>query len=200
MSSALYLGQIFFTEGDGEVFVIDLAHQCLKDRHTSCVVQGSYRNTPVHSILQPPWPVQLIYSPDIFTSLFSDFPGITETNMGKVTVLAKPLHINTGDAIPASRCRPLHGDKKSAVKADILKSEAEGIIELYDPEWASPVHAAMKPDGSCRVCGDFRRLNMATKSDKYPLPSLAGFSDDLAECTIFSKIDLRRRLSTSQNL
>ena len=25
---------------------------------------------------------------------------------------------------------------------------------------------------------------------KYPLPSLAGFNDDLAGCTIFSKIDL----------
>ena len=86
--------------------------------------------------------------------------------MGRVTVLAKPLHIDTWDAIPvASSCRPLHGDKKS------------------------PVPAVMKPDGSWRVCGDFRRLNMATKSDKYPLPR---FNDDLAGCTIFSKNDMRR--------
>ena len=41
--------------------------------------------------------------------------------MGKATVLAKTLHIDTGDAIPVeSRCRQLHGDKKSAVEAEIL--------------------------------------------------------------------------------
>ena len=46
------LGTDFFTEGEGKIVVIDLAH--LADCHTSCTVQGSYRNTPVHSILQPP--------------------------------------------------------------------------------------------------------------------------------------------------
>ena len=77
--------------------------------------------------------------------------------MGKVTVLAKPLHFDTGEAIPvASRCRPLHGDKKPAVEAEILKWEAEGIIERCESEWASSVHAVMKPDGSWRVYGDFR--------------------------------------------
>ena len=41
------LGTDFSKEGDGKVFVIDLAHQCLRDPHTSCAVQGSYRNIPV---------------------------------------------------------------------------------------------------------------------------------------------------------
>ena len=47
-----------------------------------------------------------------------------------------------------------------------------------------------KSDGSWRVCGDFRRLNAVTKSDKYP--SMRHFIDQLSGSTIFSKIDLRR--------
>ena len=50
----------------------------------------------------------------------------------------------------------------------------------------------MKPDGSWRVCWDFRRLNAMTKLDRYPLPALTTFHERLAGCSVFSKIDLRQ--------
>ncbi len=127
-----------------------------------------------------------------FTKLLSAFPEIMETDLGKVTVMAKPLHIDTGNAVPvASRCRNLHGEKKTAIEAELQKWEKEGIIVRCESEWASPIHAVKKPDGSWRVCGDFRRLNTVTKSDKYPLPSMKHFNDQLSGSSIFSKIDLR---------
>ena len=93
--------------------------------------------------------------------------------MGRVPALAKPLYIDTGETVPvASPCRPLHGDKKKAIEAELLKWENEGIIERCKFEWASPIHAVKKPDGSWRVCGDFRRSNIVTKSDRYPVPSM----------------------------
>ena len=41
------------------------------------------------------------------------------------------------------------------------------------------------------VCGDFRRLNSVTKLDQCPLSALTTFNEQLAECTIFSKVDLK---------
>ncbi len=43
-----------------------------------------------------------------------------------------------------------------------------------------------------RPCGDFRRLNMVTVADSYPLPNMLDFASKAAGCTIFSKIDLRK--------
>ena len=49
-----------------------------------------------------------------------------------------------------------------------------------------------KKDGSWRPCGDFRRLNLVTEPDRYPLPNMLDFADRLSGCTVFSKIDLRK--------
>jgi hypothetical protein len=49
-----------------------------------------------------------------------------------------------------------------------------------------------KPDGSWRPCGDFRRLNLVTETDTYPLPNMLDFSSRVAGCSVFSKIDLRK--------
>jgi len=50
----------------------------------------------------------------------------------------------------------------------------------------------MKKDGSWRPCGDFRRLNLVTEPDTYPLPNMLDFSARVAGCKVFSKIDLRK--------
>jgi hypothetical protein len=47
-----------------------------------------------------------------------------------------------------------------------------------------------KKDGSWRPYGDYRRLNLVTTPDKYPLPNMQDLSNSLHGCTIFSKIDL----------
>jgi hypothetical protein len=70
--------------------------------------------------------------------------------------------------------------------------EKEGIIRRSTSPWASPLHMVAKKDGSWRPCGDFRRLNLVTEPDRYPLPNMLDFADRLHGCTVFSKIDLRK--------
>ncbi len=38
--------------------------------------------------------------------------------------------------------------------------------------------------------GDYRRFNLVTTPDKYPLPNMQDLSNGLQGCTVFSKIDL----------
>jgi hypothetical protein len=47
-----------------------------------------------------------------------------------------------------------------------------------------------KKDGFWRLCGDYRRLNLATTHDRYPLPSILDLSNKLHGCKFFSCIDL----------
>jgi hypothetical protein len=49
-----------------------------------------------------------------------------------------------------------------------------------------------KPDGSWRPCGDYRRLNLQTEVDRYPLPNMADCSVRLAGSNRFTKLDLRK--------
>ena len=80
--------------------------------------------------------------------------------------------------------------KLNAAKAEFQKMESAGIIRCSDSPWASPLHMVLKPDGSWRPCGDYRRLNNVTRPDRYPLPNLRDFTNNLKGCMVFSKLDL----------
>jgi hypothetical protein len=86
----------------------------------------------------------------------------------------------------------LEGAKLEATRKEFEAMEREGIVQRSTSPWASPLHMVPKKDGSWRPCGDFRRLNLVTEADVYPLPNMLDFSDRISGCTVFSKIDLRK--------
>ena len=97
----------------------------------------------------------------------------------------------TGPPI-SSRFRKLEKEKMLAAKAEFLQLEKDRIVRRSDSSWSSPLHMFKKADGSWQQCGDFRRLNMVTVADSYPLPKMLDFTSKAAGCTIFSKIGLRK--------
>jgi hypothetical protein len=101
-------------------------------------------------------------------------------------------HIVTKGPPLACRFRRLDGEKLASAKKEFLQMERDGIIRRSDSPWSSPLHMVQKPDGSWRPCGDYRRLNLVTVTDSYPLPNMLDFSERIAGCKIFSKVDLRK--------
>jgi hypothetical protein len=67
-----------------------------------------------------------------------------------------------------------------------------GIVRSSNSGWSSPLHMVRKKDGGWRPCGDFRRLNLLTSADRYPLPNMADLSAQLTGCSFFTKIDLQK--------
>ncbi|GFX62317.1 retrovirus-related Pol polyprotein from transposon 17.6 [Trichonephila clavipes] len=100
--------------------------------------------------------------------------------------------INTRDHLPVAvlpyRMNP---SKKEILKREIDRLLAEGVIEKCESPYASPVVLIPKPNGTFRLCIDYRKLNEITVADTYPLPRM----DDLlhqAKLTPFmSTLDLR---------
>jgi hypothetical protein len=47
-----------------------------------------------------------------------------------------------------------------------------------------------KPGGGIRLCVDYRRLNVITKKDRYPIPLIEETMANVAGCKIMTKLDI----------
>ena len=101
-------------------------------------------------------------------------------------------HIVTSGRPVTAKFRRLDNVKLAAAKAEFQLLEKERIVRRSNSDWASPLHMVQKSNGSWQPCGDFRRLNLITEDDCYPLPNMADITSSLAGASIFSKLDLKK--------
>ena len=79
--------------------------------------------------------------------------------------------INTVDSQPV-RCAPRRMSPQKIKQEEVCVDEmlSGGQIEPSESPWSAPVVLVTKKDGGTRFCVDYRRLNLATVKDAYPLP------------------------------
>ncbi|GJP60575.1 hypothetical protein CLOP_g17815 [Closterium sp. NIES-67] len=75
------------------------------------------------------------------------------------------------------------------MKKQIKYLLAKGLIRPSTSPYGVPVLFTPKPDGSLRMCIDYRALNMQTIKNKYPIPRIDDLLDQLRRATVFSKLD-----------
>ena len=70
--------------------------------------------------------------------------------------------------------------------------EKQGILEpVTHSNWAAPIVAVPKKDGSFRICGDYKvTVNQVLDVEQYPLPKPEDLFATLAGGKLFSKLDL----------
>ena len=68
----------------------------------------------------------------------------------------------------------------------------DGLIEESSSEWSSPIVVVKKKDGSNRICVDYRKLNVITKFDAYPMPRIDEMLDAIGNAKYISTLDLAK--------
>lgn len=112
-----------------------------------------------------------------------------DLDMGYTTAISHK--INTTDDIAVSYSfRRIPPTQFQEVKRHIQELLDKDIIRKSSSPYASPVVIVRKKDGSVRPCIDYRRLNLKTVRDAFPLPRIDESLDALHGAKLFSTCDL----------
>ena len=120
-------------------------------------------------------------------------PDVFEERLGKLQGTTAKIYIEKNATPRVEKVRPVPFAIRHKVKQELerLQAQALGIIQpIQFTDWASPIVPVMKPDGSVRICGDFKvTINRVTKIERYPIPRIEELFVSLAGGRQFSKLD-----------
>ena len=123
------------------------------------------------------------------TGLLNEYKEVCKDKPG-CTPLA--VHdVDVGDASPLKQ-NPyrLNPSKLGKVREKVQFMLENDIIEPSQSSWSFPIVMVPKPDGSQRLCIDYRKVNAVSKTDSFPIPRLEDCIDRVGNSAFVSKIDL----------
>jgi hypothetical protein len=112
----------------------------------------------------------------------------TDGQSGETNLLHHEIHT---EDIPPIKCRtqPVNPALEPNLRRQINDWKKKDAIEESNSPWSFPLIAAPRRNGKIRWCVDYRRLNLITKKDTFPLPKIEDNLDQLSSSAIFSCID-----------
>ncbi len=117
-----------------------------------------------------------------FFVLFSDTPPCTH-------LIEHDIYV--GDAKPVrQRFYRVSFDKRKKLESEVNYMLENNIAKSSFSDWASPCLLVGKPDGTQCFCTDYRRVNVLTRPDSYPLPRMEDCVDQVGSAKFVSKFDL----------
>ena len=120
---------------------------------------------------------------DEFHTIFGDSPLLCPLLCHDITL--------SKDARPIRQAPyRLNTEKREKLRTEIRRLQDQGLITPSLSPWASPVVMVPKPDGSLRLCVDYRKVNAMTEADSHPLPRIDDIIDDIAHSKYVSTFDL----------
>jgi hypothetical protein len=97
---------------------------------------------------------------------------------GSLPIAKAPYHMNQSE--------------RKLLMDTIIELKAQGFIRESKSPYGSSMIFVTKPDGTWRLCVDYRALNKQTIKNKYTLPRMDDLFDSIARSKFHSKIDLRQ--------
>lgn len=100
--------------------------------------------------------------------------------------------IDTNDAPPINNKPRRHSpEDRKIIISETGKLLEAGTVQPSQSPWSSNPLLVPKPDGSHRMCIDFRPLNDITVGDAYPMQRTDDIFDSLGQASVFSIVDLK---------
>ncbi|XP_062540765.1 uncharacterized protein K02A2.6-like [Armigeres subalbatus] len=125
-------------------------------------------------------------------ALKSTFPNVFSEQLGLCSKTKVKLELKENIRPVFVPKRPVAYAMYDAVDLELDRLEKLNIITPVEySEWAAPIVVVRKANGSIRICGDYSTgLNAALQPNQYPLPLPDDIFAKLANCKVFSQIDL----------
>lgn len=124
--------------------------------------------------------------------ILTQFADVFSDELGTCTKTEAKLYLKPG-ARPIYRMkRPVPYAALDAVEAELNRLEQSGVLTKVEfSDWAAPIVAVRKANGSIRICADFSSgLNDALETNRHPMPHPDDIFATLAGGTVFSNLDL----------
>lgn len=117
---------------------------------------------------------------------------VFKEELGQLKGTTANIHVNPEAQPRFYKPRRLPFAVKPLVEAELQRLVEEKIIEpVQFSEWAAPIVPVRKPDGSIRICGDYKlTVNRASSVEQYPIPKVDDLFAQLAGGQKFSKLDM----------
>jgi len=102
---------------------------------------------------------------------------VFSSTLGMVRGVTAKVHVDPQARPKFHRPRSVPHAMKVKVEAELERLHQQSIIEpVQFSDWVAPIVPVLKPDGSIRICGDYKlTVNVVAKFDTYPLAHI----DDL---------------------
>jgi len=126
-------------------------------------------------------------------NIIKKYNNVFNDEIGTFNKYEISLNIKAG-AVPKfykPRSIPLALKEKVETEIDrLIKSNI--LVPIDYSEWATPIVPILKPDGTVRICGDFKiTINPVLEGTEYPLPKIEHLYANVSGSRYFSKIDLK---------
>ena len=112
--------------------------------------------------------------------------------LGEVSGFTAKIHVDEDKPPRYYRPRLVPFALREKVEKELTRLVDLNVIKpIQFSEWATPIVPVVKPDGSIRICGDYKlTVNQVAKLDTYPLPRIEDLFASLSGGQTFSKLDL----------
>ena len=112
------------------------------------------------------------------------------TDLDACSVREHQIITNTDDPVYIPPYRKSEKERQE-IKEQIDEMIKAKVVRKSKSPWSAPVILIPKPNGTKRMCIDYRRLNAITVQQNWPLPRILDILDRLNGSTIFTAIDLK---------
>ncbi|KHJ39882.1 hypothetical protein D918_10081 [Trichuris suis] len=129
--------------------------------------------------------------------IIANYAQVFQRGSGRYTGPPIQIELIPGAKPRFLKCRPVPFALMDRVKNEIERLDERGSLEpVRWSDWASPIVTVLKKGGEVRICGDYSAtVNLVTRKDVYPIPTVAEVMTVLAGGHGFRNSTLLKRIS-----
>jgi hypothetical protein len=129
--------------------------------------------------------------PEIYREWASVFSEEEINRLPDHTEYNHRIELIEGSVPPFGPIYPLSEKELQKLREYLRKELAAGKIRRFKSPAGPPIIFVPKPDGSMRLCVDYREVNKVKVKDRTSLPLLSELRERLGRAKIFTKLDLK---------